>query len=524
MTTINVRPGRMLPLGREGEHLTRQIVFDVSAWRDEYGDGTVSLIAQRSGDTEPYPCTVTADGSAVTWLVTAADTAQAGYGRCELRYAVEDVLVKSDMWRTYTADALGTPTPEPPEPQKAWVDKVLAAGQAAVDASVNSPKIGSNGNWFVWDFEAGAYVDTGVAASGGVSAVSSVNGQTGEVMLTAGDVGAATAERVEQLAGEIGGKITAPATAQVGQTIRIKAVDEAGCPTEWEAADMAAGGDGGKWKLLARYVHSGNVVVQPDGLDIETGIWTVSAGHGLKTGDLVCPILNFWQERSLPSNYNAKIPVGIFNQTTYGIKVTVIDDTTFTLHHDTSNSPAPKYSNATEVDCSLFHFEVMNSNNRGNVSFSGLSGYDSLKLRIYGQAYSSVTFGLVTPSDGAFRLLDNFSYTRIDSVTRVKTEYTSQKVNLGYAGAIANRCTSGEGSYFLNYDAVIEKIEGGYVTTTTADSESFSDGTNTGYHFTAFNYAKTLLTTEQEVDKVGVNLYGTKTLLANGCIVEVYGR
>ena len=227
MLTIHAIPGRNIVLGREGENLARSVIFDVSDWISAYGVGTVSLIAQRSGDTEPYPCTVTVDGSAVTWLITAADTARQGYGKCELRYAVGDVLVKSETWLTYTADALGTPAPEAPEPQKAWVDKVLEAGQAAVDASVNSPKIGDNGNWFVWDFDAGAYVDTGVAASGGGSgAVSSVNGKTGAVKLTAKDVGA----------------VPVPKTASVGQTIRVKAVDEAGKPTEWEAADMPSGG------------------------------------------------------------------------------------------------------------------------------------------------------------------------------------------------------------------------------------------------------------------------------------------
>lgn len=226
MITINVHPGMTISLGREGENLARKIIFDVSSWQAEYGDGKVSLVANKDG-AEPYPCDITVDGSIVTWMITSSDTAESGFGRCELHYIVGDTLVKSDMWRTYTADALGTPAPEPPEPQQAWVDKVLAAGQAAVDASVNSPKVGDNGNWFVWDFELGKYVDTGVVASGGVSTVSSVNGKTGEVVLTAEDVGA----------------VPAPATAQVGQTVVVKAVDEAGKPTEWEAADMAAGSE-----------------------------------------------------------------------------------------------------------------------------------------------------------------------------------------------------------------------------------------------------------------------------------------
>lgn len=37
-------------------------------------------------------------------------------------------------------------------------------------------------------------------------------------------------------------KITAPTTAAVGQIIKVKSVDDAGKPTEWEAADMPSGG------------------------------------------------------------------------------------------------------------------------------------------------------------------------------------------------------------------------------------------------------------------------------------------
>ena len=35
-----------LSLGRQGENLARQVVFDLSAWEAEYGPGTVELIHQ----------------------------------------------------------------------------------------------------------------------------------------------------------------------------------------------------------------------------------------------------------------------------------------------------------------------------------------------------------------------------------------------------------------------------------------------------------------------------------------------
>lgn len=45
-------------------------------------------------------------------------------------------------------------------------------------------------------------------------------------------------------------KITAPTTAAVGQIIKVKSVDTAGKPTEWEAADLSSGGSD-DWTLLA---------------------------------------------------------------------------------------------------------------------------------------------------------------------------------------------------------------------------------------------------------------------------------
>lgn len=167
MTVITASPGKLIELGREGENLARQVLYDVSDWVAEYGEITVRLVAQLPGEEEPYPCIITVDGAAVTWPVTLSDTARAGYGRCELRCVVGDVLVKSAAWRTYTADALGTPTPEPPEPQRPWVDRVLSAEQTAqeaaeraVTASGRQPII-RDGTWWTWDIEAGAYKDTG---------------------------------------------------------------------------------------------------------------------------------------------------------------------------------------------------------------------------------------------------------------------------------------------------------------------------------------------------------------------------
>ena len=126
-----------IPLGRQGENLARQILFDVSGWESEYGPGSVELIAQRPGDETPYPVATTRDGDSVVWSVTAADTLYPGdSGRCELRYYVGETLAKSRIWGTYVARAMDTPSETtPPEPEKGWVDQVLEAGTSAKEAA-----------------------------------------------------------------------------------------------------------------------------------------------------------------------------------------------------------------------------------------------------------------------------------------------------------------------------------------------------------------------------------------------------
>lgn len=72
-------------------------------------------------------------------------------------------------------------------------EKAEEAAEKAAAAVVSPPTIGTNGNWYLWDFELGAYVDSGKPSAGsgtGGGAVQSVNGKTGTVVLGASDVGA----------------------------------------------------------------------------------------------------------------------------------------------------------------------------------------------------------------------------------------------------------------------------------------------------------------------------------------------
>ena len=258
MEIYSVKTASILPLGKQGENLARKIQFNISRWISTFGPGTVQLLHQRRGDEAPYPVAVEREGNFAVWTVTSADTAAAGTGRAELQYYVGDALAKSDTWMTNVLAALGPAGETPPEAQQGWVDQVLQAGTAAAEAAdraenaaVRQPIAGSNGNWWTWDLDAGAYADTGIYSGGDAPSIGA-NGnwyvrQTDTGVSATGPAGpqgpkGETGPQGPQ--GEMGPQgLAGPAlavtnTATVGQTIKVSAVDENGKPTEWEAVNM----------------------------------------------------------------------------------------------------------------------------------------------------------------------------------------------------------------------------------------------------------------------------------------------
>lgn len=139
---VNVqRPPTNIPLGRQGENLATCVIFDCSGLVQLYGDGTAELLHELKDGTV-YPVAVTQDGASVSWTVSASDTAMVGAGRAELRWYVGDTLAKSAKFRTSVSSALpDTSVSTPPEPQKSWVDKVLAAAQEIKDGAISDEKL-----------------------------------------------------------------------------------------------------------------------------------------------------------------------------------------------------------------------------------------------------------------------------------------------------------------------------------------------------------------------------------------------
>lgn len=114
MIEIKAVPGKLIMLGKQGENLAREVIFDVSGVRAEFGDGAFRLVAKRPGEADAYPATVTETGDTVVWALTGADTQNAGRGQCELAYYAGEIRLKTWTYDTAIAKSLtGSPKTDP---------------------------------------------------------------------------------------------------------------------------------------------------------------------------------------------------------------------------------------------------------------------------------------------------------------------------------------------------------------------------------------------------------------------------
>lgn len=102
-------------LGKRGEHRARELMLpEIAAWEAEYGSGEAEIVFLPPGEKTPVSITpVWTEDGAWLWVITAAETARPGYGKCELRYAAGGVVVKSATYQTYVAESLGDGEPIP---------------------------------------------------------------------------------------------------------------------------------------------------------------------------------------------------------------------------------------------------------------------------------------------------------------------------------------------------------------------------------------------------------------------------
>lgn len=129
MNTITIKEGCPNPvaLGEKGENGVSAVLFDYSEWIEDFGNGAISLLVKRKGDTAAYPVVLsTADGIA-TWTISDTDTAVQGYGKAEYIFTIDDKVAKSAVFSFFVAHDLG-PAGDPPDPYESWIDTLTALG------------------------------------------------------------------------------------------------------------------------------------------------------------------------------------------------------------------------------------------------------------------------------------------------------------------------------------------------------------------------------------------------------------
>lgn len=205
MIRTHVRPiiGRDIPIGRKGENLARTVDFSdiIAEIKKDYGDsGKIVVLIKRPNEDVPYPAAVVDESDGLTWTPTETDTAIAGRGNAEVDYYVDDVLVKSVLFTTYTHDSIGVSgdTPEPGyDYMKQLLDALEKVGTGIVSVDMNEDSSitfhMSDGTEYTTeplkgaDGDPGADGEPGVAGKDGVSPTVSTSEIDGGTRVTITD-------------------------------------------------------------------------------------------------------------------------------------------------------------------------------------------------------------------------------------------------------------------------------------------------------------------------------------------------
>ena len=197
-----------ISIGRQGENLATRIDVDVTPWKTEYPSGTVSLfVVPPVGN--GYLAALEEDGNTIRWTIRDTDTAYDGHGKAELILTdASGTVIKSVTANTICAKSVSAAEPsDPPEAIRPWVEQILEAIKrgdvsaeaiaAAVEAYIQEHGVQvEETDPTVPDWAKQPSKPTYTASEVGAlpnsytPPVTSVNGKTGAVALSAQDVGA----------------------------------------------------------------------------------------------------------------------------------------------------------------------------------------------------------------------------------------------------------------------------------------------------------------------------------------------
>jgi len=191
MNNIIISNKKPIVIGRQGENQVTTIRFSIDALFPHIQNATYGLLHQRHGDAAPYPVTTMAIGGYVNWVINSGDLGSAGNGTAQLTAYKDGAVAKSIIFTTITLTSMGTT--DAPDPVQIYIDRVVRAGQEAVNAAADAEE------------------SAGEAAASAEAAAGSAEAAAGSAEDAAGSAedAAGSAEAAQRILDDISGTVEA---------------------------------------------------------------------------------------------------------------------------------------------------------------------------------------------------------------------------------------------------------------------------------------------------------------------------
>lgn len=230
-------PYQPIPLGYAGENISRTVVFDISHWVEQYGEGSVLLLAKRPGDDGPYPAVTYREENQILWPVREEDLYSGGYGEAQLSYTVGgEVVARSPVYRTTTRSSIEDGKPAD-NPEKSWVAAVTEAVAQVESSASEAAASAGEAKESAEGAAASAESAQESAQSAGQAAQYAESAQKSE---TAASESAQSAAQSEAVASQSATKAASDADAAASDAAKAQASEAAAAESANKAAESAS--------------------------------------------------------------------------------------------------------------------------------------------------------------------------------------------------------------------------------------------------------------------------------------------
>lgn len=127
--SVDVSSARIpvLQVGYQGENEVTDVLFDISSWITEFGEGVAQLRVKRPGNSEEesYVLSLTITDGIAVWIVSETDTFNKGNGKVQLSYLVGNIVKKAVIY-PYKVGKSIVGADNPVDPFDSWIERSKA--------------------------------------------------------------------------------------------------------------------------------------------------------------------------------------------------------------------------------------------------------------------------------------------------------------------------------------------------------------------------------------------------------------